>query len=212
MTTNNEFMAPEDTSSADNKKKIIAAGVLGALVLGYGGYTLLSGGDSSSPQAFVPIKRAPITKAKVVPAKAKKAPAKTASVPAASTVKLGRDPFLALYRVPVAAAPGTSDSTTTPVTTTAGTSTGTSGGSTTPTSSPYALKLTSIKGTDAKLYTFSVAGTAKTVVAAQKFGKYGELVVLAYIKDAKGNPIGALLQVGDDDPVGVKVGEKITVL
>lgn len=212
--------APEAPSQADfhepasNRTKIIAGGVVAALLLGGAGYKLLGGGGSEDAALSSPVVPH-VVKPKVAVKPAAKAVKPAAKIPAASTVKLGRDPFLALYRVPPVVTTPTTSTPTTTGTAPTGTTTGSTDGSstpTTPTSSPYALKLTSIKGTDAKLYTFSVAGTTKTVVAAQKFGKYGELVVLAYLKDARGNPIGALLQVGDDDPVGVKVGERITVL
>jgi hypothetical protein len=207
-----EFVTSEKSAGDGRKRLVVAGGVAAALVLGYGGYHLLSGGNASSEQAFVPIRHTPIVKAKVVPAKAKPVAAKAVSVPAPSTVKLGRDPFLALYTVPAAVAPATTATGSTTTSTTTGPSSGsTTGAGTTGTSAPYALKLMSIKGTDAKFFTFAVDTSAKTVVTAQKFGKYGELVVLAYIKDSKGAPIGALIQVGDDDPTAVKVGEKITV-
>ena len=135
----------------------------------------------------------------------------TSVIPVASNVKLGRDPFNALYVVPVAApvaAPGTTTTTTGTTSTTSGTTAGA------PVSTPaYALQLLSITGpaNSDKVFVFSYGGVKKTVVAAQKFGKYGELVTLNYLKNSKGTPIAALLQVGDDDPVVIKIGEKLTV-
>jgi hypothetical protein len=73
------------------------------------------------------------------------------------------------------------------------------------------MKVTSDKG-GAKLYTFMIGKESKTVLPAQRFGKYGELVVLTYVKDKKGAAVGAVLQVGDDNPITVPVGVKTSVL
>jgi hypothetical protein len=203
-------MAEVDEAAPDRKRLLVIGGVAAGLALAAGGYFLLSGGDSTEDLGTVPGARAktvaPAPTAKKVPARTVK---RTTTVPAVSTVKLGRDPFIALYTVPVASGPagGTTD------TGTSGTGTGTTtDGSTDTASEPYSLTLLGITGTDVKTYAFSVAGTKKSVVAAQKFGKYGELVVLSTSKNAKGVVTGALIQVGDDDPVVIDLGEKITVL
>jgi len=63
----------------------------------------------------------------------------------------------------------------------------------------------------APIFTWNVGGTSKQVLAAQKFGKYGELVTLTYVKSSTNKVLGAVVQVGDDEPIAVKLGEKITV-
>ncbi len=210
MTITSEHTADE-TSSADNKKKIIAAGVLGALVLGYGGYTLLSGDDTVSEESFVPTKRVPITKAKVSPVKVKKAPAKPATVPAVSAVMLGRDPFLALYTVPVAAAPAA------PVVSTPITTGGTDGGTSTPITSPpvaktYPMKLVRVYGTGKDLTgAFSVDGKSQTAKVGGVFGATSELKLLSLQQGNKG-VWTAVVQVGDADPFDAMAGQVYYVM
>ena len=57
-----------------------------------------------------------------------------------------------------------------------------------------------------------MAGKSVTVIPAQRFGKYGELVVLAYTRNAAGTATGVIIQVGDDNPIDIKIGEKVSVL
>ena len=218
-TTAPEFGLSADEVGNGNKRALVAGGVVAALVLGAGGYFFLKGG--SETESLAPVVHHSAAKVPTAPRKAGKPTVKKAAlVPAVSTVKLGRDPFHELYTLPVksdapaAAAPGTSSGTTSTTTSTgapvAGTGT-TSGGTT---ATPYSLTLVSVTGTgqEAKVYTFKVGTVSKKVVAAQRFGKYGELVVLAWIENSKHVVTGALLQVGDDDPVAVRLAEKITVL
>lgn len=209
------FDAPVDDESTD-KRKVVALGAVAALLLAGGGWYFLNGSGSDDIAMGVPaagvVKPAAVRPA--VKPVAKAAPKKTAVkptsvLPVASNVKLGRDPFKALYVVPVAAPAKPAATTTTGTTsTTSGTAAGT------PVSTPsYALQLVSItspRNSD-PFFVFSYGGVKKTVVAAQKFGKYGELVTLNYIKNSKGTPTAALLQVGDDDPVVIRIGEKLTV-
>jgi hypothetical protein len=209
--TENTFTALDADGDGQSKRTVVlAAGVAGALALGAAGYFLVLGGGSSDDAAAT----APIMKRNPISRSVAKAPAKAvakplAKVPQVSTVRLGRDPFKALYVVPAAApaaAPTTAPATTTTgTTTTPGTTTGTK-------SYPLTLvKVTSDPG-GAKLFTFSVDGVSKTVLPAQRFGKYGELVVLTYTKNSKGAVSGAVVQVGDDNPVELPIGGKISVL
>jgi hypothetical protein len=147
---------------------------------------------------------------KVQPAKTLKSKVPLTQLPAASSVKIGRDPFAALYVVSAAAGPAAG----TPATGTA-TGTATPAPSSTDTSgnARYSIVLTKIT-TDpggAKFFTFKIGTTLKEVLPAQRFGKYGELVVLSWVKDKKGAAIGAILQVGDDNPIGVPIGVKTSV-
>ena len=220
-----------DEAPASNRNVLIAGGLAAALLLGAAGYFLLGigGGSHDTALGVTPVlPRHAVTKTVAVrPAVAKP----VVKVPLASTEHLGRNPFKALYVQPVAAvAPastGTSGTTTgsngstgTTGTTTGSTgTTGTSGttgtpGTTTSATAPYALSLTTISkpSPETRFFTFNVAGKSVTVIPAQRFGTYGELIVLAYTKNAAGTATGAIIQVGDDNPIDVKIGEKVRVL
>jgi hypothetical protein len=194
-----------------NRKAVfVAGGVAAALVLAAGGWFFLGGSsDSSSNAAFVPTHT--VRPAVVAPKKVVAKPAK--KLPAAYTARLGRDPFKALYVVPVAA-PAAAPAAPAPAPTAAATSgTGTTG-TVTPTTTRYTLKLVSISkpSPEVRFTTWSVGGTKKVVIPAQRFGKYGELVVLAFSKNAAGVVDRAIIQVGDDSPMDVAVGESVSVL
>jgi hypothetical protein len=213
--TDQTFEAPTSDEPANRRNLVIAGGAAGLLVLAGAGFLLLSGGSSGSTTSVAnSLPRAPlVVKSATSP---KRATATAIKLPAASAVRVGRDPFLALYVAPVAPAAGsTSPSGSTSTTTSGSTSTG----STTPTTAPatgasYALKLVSVKSDPggAKFFTFTYGTTTKVVLPAQRFGKFGELVVLTYVKDAKGTVLGAVIQVGDDNPIEVPIGAKVTVL
>ena len=213
------------TSAPNRRNLLLAGGLAAALLVGGGGYYLLGGnGSAEATVAATPRTLRPVVAAPKHPTKGKTPTAPAVKVPAKSVEHLGRDPFKALYVQPVAAiAPSTTGTTpaTTPVTpgTTTGTTTGTTGNptptSTTPaTGTSYTLQLVSVSkpSPEARFFVFKVAGVSKTVIPAQRFGKYGELIVLAYTKSASGAVTGAIIQVGDDSPMGVAIGEKVTVL
>jgi hypothetical protein len=215
MTTTTHEIDTHDEPDTGKRRVIIAGGVVAVLAVGAAGYLLLGGGGSSSDESFVvPSSRSTATlavkpaKKATTPAKKAAAPAAKAVLPAASSIKLGRDPFLALYVVPAVAPAATTPVTGAPTTPAAGSGTGTSDAATT----PYTLTLARVTGSESKVYAFKVDGLAKSVLAGQRFGKYGELVVLTVAKSSKGAPVGALIQVGDDDPVTIRFGEKLTVL
>ncbi|MDP9183044.1 MAG: hypothetical protein M3P04_09760 [Actinomycetota bacterium] len=211
-------MAPvaEASTGTSRRTALIAGGLAAAVALAGGGYFLLSGGSDPVPSS-APVVHLPT---KVVKPVVKKAPAKAptkpaAKVPVTSTVPIGRDPFHALYIQPVAAAPAagpaapsTSTSTGTPTS-----STGTSTTTTPVATAPYSLKLLSISGTgnNGRFFTFSVAGVKKVVISGQKFGKYGELVALTWVTSSTGKNIGSVVQVGDDNPVDLRIGQTISV-
>jgi hypothetical protein len=219
--TENTFHSLEapDSTEPSRRRPLIMAGAAGVVVLGAAGYFLLTGGGSGSTEASKPIVSARhVTAHKatstVKPKSAAGATSTRKSVlPALNTQPVGRDPFHALYLAPKAAAAGAAAPATATVNTATTTTSNPATGLTANTT-PYALTLTGMKldATGARHFTFSVASLPKTVLPAQRFGKYGELVVLTYIKNAKGAITGALIQVGDDDPVDVSVGEKISVM
>ena len=99
-------------------------------------------------------------------------------------------------------------------TSTGGSSTGTPPPATTAGTAPYPLMLVSISrpSPEARYFTFTLSGVRKVVLPGQRFGKYGELVVLAYTRTSDGTATGAVVQVGDDSPIDVRIGEKVTVL
>ncbi|MDX6199351.1 MAG: hypothetical protein QOJ79_2502 [Actinomycetota bacterium] len=200
-----------EEGARNRKALLVAGGVAAALVVGAGGWLLLSGGGGDATAALVPHGRPPAAAAAVPKPVVK--PAK--KLPAAYTERLGRDPFKALYVVR-AAAPAAAP--VAPTSTTAGTSgtsgTSLSGTSANTTSTRYTIKLLSISkpSPETRFTTWSVGGTKTTVIPAQRFGKYGELVVLAFSKNASGVVDSAIIQVGDDSPVDVKIGDSISVL
>jgi hypothetical protein len=204
--------APFADEAAGNRKAIfVAGGVVAALVLGAGGWLLLGGGgDATADAALVP------HHAGRVAAAAPKAAKVTKKLPAPYTARLGRDPFKALYVVPVSA-PVAGPATTTgipaaPTTTSTGTTSGT-GSTTTAGTTRYPLKLVSIQKVDAVyVSTWLVDGKKTSVLPGQRFGKVGELVVLAFGKNAKGVVDNVFMQVGDDSPINVNVGESVSVL
>ncbi len=92
-------------------------------------------------------------------------------------------------------------------TSTGGSSTGTPPPATTAGTAPYPLMLVSISrpSPEARYFTFTLSGVRKVVLPGQRFGKYGELVVLAYTRTSDGTATGALVQVGDDSPIDVRM-------
>ena len=189
----------EDESTGGSRSRmLLLGGLLAAVVLGGGGYLLLSGSGDSGDVSGAPL---PLPRHQASQPAAPTTVVKGgATLPKKSTAQLGRDPFKPLYVAPVEAPAGSGAST-------SGSSTGTTD---TSAQASYALSLTKVSS-DGKSFTFSVAGTSKTVLVAQRFGQYGELVTLAVSKSSTGKIVGAVIQVGDDNPLTVKVGEKITV-
>ncbi|MDX6266236.1 MAG: hypothetical protein QOD70_976 [Frankiales bacterium] len=212
--TDTTLQPADDGVDGSNKRTLVlVGGAAGVVILGAAGWFLLHGGNSSDNTAFTPpvhhvTKQATTGKAPTAVTN------KTATLPNVSTVRIGRDPFVALY-VPQPAAAAGSTSTSATSTTTTPTAAPSSGSPTTDTANnlPYALTLVSIMSDPggAKYFTFKVDKATKTVLPAQRFGKYGELVVLTYVKNSKGAVTGAVLQVGDDNPVTIAVGTKISV-
>lgn len=208
----------EEAEGTSRKAVVLAGGVAAALVLGAGGWFLLGGSsDNTNAAAFVPSK----TLRPAVTAQKKVATKPVKKLPAAYTVPLGRDPFKALYVVPAAApaaAAGTTPTSTTgtaPTTTTTTTGTSVTPTGTAPTGTTrYTLKLVAISkpSPQVRFTTWSVAGTKKTVIPGQRFGKYGEVVVLAFGQSSSGAVDRAIIQVGDDSPMDVKIGESVSIL
>jgi hypothetical protein len=78
---------------------------------------------------------------------------------------------------------------------------------------PLTLDAVSDPQPEVRLISWTVDGEKVQVIPGQRFGRFGELVVLAYsLEGAEGGADGVVLQVGDASPVVVTVGETISVL
>lgn len=221
----------EEATESKRKPVLLAGGLAAVLALAGGGYLLLSGGGSSSDAGSFTVRPAvhralPAKPLAKTAAKAPTAAKPAALLPAATTVALGRDPFIPLYVQPAAPAAGAgttaaaptattapATSTTSTSTTTGSTATGTSGTGTVATTA-YALQLVSITKVtgSGRTYTFTYGGVTKKVLEGQRFGKYGEITVLGVTTKAPNDTAtGAIIQVGDDEPFTVMIGEKVSV-
>jgi hypothetical protein len=217
--TDHTFDTPAADEPAKRRNLVIAGGAAGLLVLGGAGFLLLSGGSSDvTANVASPLPKAPqVAKNATIQ---KKPSAAAIKLPAATSVQVGRDPFLALYLAPAAAAAGTATTgTTTPETTTAGaTTTGsTSGIGTTSPSTPavpttYRLALLKVTGTGAsRTAAFSVAGKTQYARVGSVFGRSSEVKLLSFQQSAKG-VWSVTIQVGDDAPKDMSLNEVISVL
>lgn len=186
-----------------DRRKLVLFGVLGALALAAAGWFLF-GGNGSAPEALTPIPhgvprlpRSPVASTPLKP---------TTVLPPTSTVKLGRDPFRALYVVPAAAppappaAPGTK-----PTKAPTGTPTGTP--TTTPPTKPitYSLRLVRVDGSGDNLTAKFLIGTTGKIQYARAgsvFGRDAEIRLLSMQKGSNGSDI-AVIQVGDGSPFNV---------
>ncbi|MGB8649504.1 MAG: hypothetical protein WCD35_02460 [Mycobacteriales bacterium] len=201
-----------DEPTGTKRTALVAGGLAAAVALAGGGYFLLSGG-SSDPVSSGPValpKPAAVQPAAKAAAK-KPAAAKPATLPNTSTVRLGRDPFKALYVQP-AAAPAAA-------TTTTPTSTQPASTTTTPTTTPakpvattYPMRLVSVYGSGAgSTAVFSVAGKQQTAKPGSVFGRTAELKLLSLQQNAKG-VWTAVVQVGDGDPFDAPTGQTLYVM
>jgi hypothetical protein len=213
MTDNTFAAAPAEEAAGSSRKLVLVGGAAAVAVLAGAGWFLLHGGSDSDSAALPVVHRAPVVAHNAqVATSTLKSKVATTKLPAASTVKIGRDPFAALYVAPVAAPAGTGTTTSTAPT---GTTTATTPTNPTDTAANarYTIVLTKVTtgSGGAKFFTFKIGTTYKTVIPAQRFGKYGELVVLTWVENSKHAVIGAVLQVGDDNPIGVPIGVKTSV-
>lgn len=192
----------DDAGAPSRTRTFVLAGVLVA-ALGVGGGVLLLGGSSDSAPSAIAV--TPTVRHSTATPTATPLPT-PAAVPVAVRVQ-GRNPYKALHVAATAAAPGTAPSGSPVAPATAAPT-----GSATP-AETYPLKLVKIDRTDPTfpLATFLVDGKSYVVVPAQRFGKDGNVVVLAYVKDKGGNLTGALVQIGAADPQPVLTGKTITV-
>jgi hypothetical protein len=213
--TDNTFAAPVgDGETGANRKMLLVGGAAAVAVLAGAGWFLLHGGSSSDNLALPVAHGAPVVAHHAQVTKATlKTKVATTKLPAVSSVKIGRDPFAALYVVPAAPAAGSGSTTTSTAPTTTTTIAPATSATDTSTNARYTVVLTKVATSPGggKYFTWKIGTTYKTVIPNQRFGKYGELVVLTWVKNTKGAIIGAVLQVGDDNPIGVPIGVKTSV-
>lgn len=202
--------ANELDSEQGRRPRLLVGGLVAALVLGAGGYAFLGGG--SGVDDLGPTSRSALA----VAAPAAEAPA-SAHVPAPSEEQYGRNPFKARYVEPVAAPapPPPPAPVAPPVVPLQVNVQVPPQASEEPKPSEYPLKLVSISEPKPEVRDIVWEFDDKTlnVLPGQRFGKYGELVVLAYATNEDASEIqGAILQVGDASPFAVKLGETVKVL
>jgi hypothetical protein len=215
--TENSFLdampAADEPSGDSNRRALVLGGsVLAVAALGFGGYTLL-GGSSRTPTPTPALGLHSFGTTPVTTHAVAKTPAKVQVVPVVSKQRIGKDPFLALYVVPAAAAP----STTSP-TTTVPTSTSTNTTPTTTTTTPtvvkpvnHTLKLTRVYGSGKdQTAVFAIDGRTQLAKVGSVFGPTAELKLLNVGQDAKGHWV-ATLQVGDGQPFDALMGQTLYV-
>lgn len=207
-------MSEEGESS--RKPVMLVGGLVAALVLGAGGFLLLGGGGGEEEDFSVPPRAAQAA----APAAE---PAPIAVIPAASTEVVGRNPFKARYVEPVAApvpaeAPKAAPSALPlpppqPVQITLQQPAPAPAAEEAPAQYPITLVSVSEPQPEARTVTWKIDDKELTVLPGQRFGKYGELVVLAYTTSDDGTTItGVILQVGDATPFDALLGQTYDVL
>lgn len=206
-----EPQAPVETvEESGSRRKVLLGGALGVVALGAAGFLFLGGGGDTEDEALV----VPAGQKAAAPQAA--APAPVAVVPAASTEQIGRNPFKARYvepkEVAAPAAPSAAPSAAPtalplpqPVQVVVAPA---------PTQAPAEYPITYVGAAEqdgVMRYSWKLDGAkdATTVLQGQRFGKYGELVVLPS-PPVEGGAVS--LQVGDSSPVSVSPGETIKVL
>jgi len=213
-----ETPAAEESAGTSRRTLLVAGGVAAALALGGGGYVLLSGGSDSAEDTAASSSLGVRHLAQpTVKRPAKPAVKPLVKVPPTSTVPLGRDPFHALYLLPVVSAVSV-PTTTAPTTATPTTTTPTTSGSTynppAPTSNTpktYKLVLTRVYGSGKDLTgVFSVGGKTMVAKVGSVFGPTQELKLLSLSQNAKG-VWTATIQVGDSEPMDAVKGQALYV-
>lgn len=211
--------APLDDQAEDSGRKplLLVGGLVGALVLGAGAFLFLGGGDDVEEDFSVAPRTAP--PAAAAPAE----PQAVAVIPAATDEAVGRNPFKARYIAPVAAPAPAEAPAAAPVAAPAPQPVNLVIQQPAPAPAPakqeevpatYKLTLKGISDPqpEARFVTWTFENKDVTVLPGQRFGTYGELVVLAFTQDAAGAVDGVIIQVGDDSPFDAKLGQTYDVL
>lgn len=203
------LFADDVESDGGRRPRLLVGGLIAALVVGAGGFALVGGG--SGVDELGPTNRSALAVSAPV---AEAAPG--AHVPEPNTEQIGRNPFKARYVEPPPPPPPPPAPVTPPapvpvqVTIQAPTAPAAE-----PQPSEYPLTLVSVGDPqpEVRVVTWKFEGKTLEVLPGQRFGKYGELVVLAYATNEDGSQIeGVILQVGDASPFTVKLGETVKVL
>lgn len=224
--------APDAAEEAGRDRRVLfLGGGLAAVALATVAFLLLGGGEEPA-ESGAPV-ASPSGPAAAAPAAPLEPLLDVAAAPAESAVELGRNPFRALYTVPVAAPAAAAVPAALPALATGGSAgsgsasgsgSGSASGSVsgptptappseTPAAYPVTLGAISEPNGDVIQSTWSYDEQDFQVVPGQRFGRYGELVVLAFLKPAEGEPVtGVLLQVGDAAPITMTIGETREVL
>jgi hypothetical protein len=205
-----------DDATGDKKKLLLVGGLAAALVVGAGGFFLLSGGDAEEDAFVLPKRPAKVAPQKAAPAKA------VAKIPVTYAAPVGRDPFRALYTVPVAA-PAAPGGGTTPVTTTPTQAPTTGGGSVviTPTSKPTTGGSTTaptsqstirFKAYDVSTKTGTFVLDGKTTVTGQVSDVLAKKVLVVAIRpDREPGTFFATLKVGDGSNFDAHFGQTVVI-
>ena len=207
-------VSPPAEPSRDKRTMLVAAGLVLALAAGGLGFLLLGSGSDGDVASGVPA-------ASAVPRSAAP-PGPTAvptpsAAPAATAQRVGRNPFMALVVVPVAAAapaPGAAPTAAlgaasapaaspVPVAPTPTPVTPPTAAPSAPVATLYAVKLLSISGSSASMV---VDGKTMSIIVGQRFGREGELVVLSIGRSS------LVLQVAADTPLPFVIGQSRGVL
>jgi hypothetical protein len=203
----------DDNDEGRGRKPLLLAGGLAAVVLAAGGYFVLGGSSGSGAD----LSAAPTASQATAPVVA---PAHGEVVPPASDEQIGRNPFKARYIAPVeqpapAEAPKVEAPPPPPVQPVQVVVTQPApapASESVPAEYPLTLKSVSDPQPEARTVTWEYDGKTQEVLPGQRFGKYGELVVLAYSTNEDGSEIlGVIIQVGDASPFEVKMDETVNV-
>jgi hypothetical protein len=227
--TLDEPVGAEPPAAGNNRRALLLLGGGLAVAVGAAAAVFLGGGSSSDDTMVLPSAASAAAPQPVAPA----APSPSATtVPERNTESFARNPFKAQYvepppppepasvpspvsvsvplpsetpldlslgGPPTAPLPGGNQATPAPA----------------PTSAEYPITLESVgepRG-EVRLVTWTIDGKEVETVPGQRFGRHGELVVLAYTTaDGKQDITGVLIQVGDASPVAVALEETIKVL
>lgn len=221
------FGEADDTAreapTREGKALLIGGGLLAAVAVGVGAFLFLGGrgGGGDSVSAAPPPRSgvaAPVQVGPTTPTKPSPTPSPSAlGLPAPTVEHVARNPFKALYVVPVAAAaPGPGAAPTgvpgapvgapvppapPPAVPPTATTPAPVGDPTAPTL--YAVKLLSISGSSASMV---VDGKTMSIIVGQRFGRDGELVVLSIGRSS------LVLQVAADTPLPFVIGQSRGVL
>ncbi len=213
--------AVQEEPARPRRALVVGGGLLAAVAVGAGAFLFLSGRGGNGAVTAAPPARSGVAGPFAVGPTASPTPSPSAvGLPAPTIEHVARNPFKALYVVPVAAgpaapaAPGAAPTVVpgapapAPVTPTPSPTVTPTAPTPAPTGDPtaptvYAVKLLSISGGSASMV---VDGKTMSIIVGQRFGREGELVVLSMGRSS------LVLQVGADTPLPLVIGQSRGVL